>query len=212
MLNIRPLGYRCPDNGLERRSFLQAGALGLGGLTLPWLLQQRALARDSGESYVRDKSVVLVFLSGGASHIETFNPNMDAPAPYCSVTGEVQTSVPGMTFGGTFPQLARFADHATLIRSFTHPIGGHVQAIRHILSGGSDPQGDLKSGYGMGCVYSRIRGSNHQQSGLPTNVLLTGPEVDGQYRSEKGRIAWIFSGITWCWFCAIRARWGRAGD
>lgn len=172
----------------SRRSFLQAGVLGLGGLSLPWLLQQRANASVAGSSYVRNKSVVLVFLTGGASHIETFNPNMMAPLPYRSVTGEVKTSVPGLTFGGTFPGLARFGDHATLVRNFTHPIGGHVQAIRHVLSGGTDPRGEVKDGYGMGAAYSRIRGANHPTNGTPTNVLLTGPEVDGQYRSERSRM------------------------
>lgn len=171
-----------------RRSFLQAGSLALGGLSLPWLLQHRARAAETGTYYVRDKSVVMVFLSGGASHIETFNPNMRAPSPYCSVTGEVQTTIPGMTLGGTFPMTARSASHATLVRSFTHPIGGHVQAIRHVLSGGTDARGEVKEGYGMGAVYARIRGTNHGRTGIPTNVLLTGPEVDGQYRSEKGRV------------------------
>lgn len=81
--------------GLARRDFLQAGTLGLGGLTLPWLLQQKALAADS--NFVKNKSVVLLFLSGGASHIETFNPNMSGPTPSRSTTGEVQTTVPGLT-------------------------------------------------------------------------------------------------------------------
>lgn len=188
MLNVDFTPQSDVGADVSRRSWLRAGMLGLGGLTLPWLLRQRAAAIESGLSFVRDKSVVLVFLSGGASHIETFHPNMDAPAPYSSVTGEVRTTVPGLAFGGTFPGIARFARHATVVRSFTHPIGGHVQAIRHVLSGGTDPRGDVKSGYGMGCVWSRIRGANDERSGLPTNVLLTGPEVDGQYRSEKGRV------------------------
>ena len=188
MLSVRIAGSQSEADSFSRRSLLQAGALGLGGLTLPWLLRQRAQAATSGQPYVRNKSVVLVFLSGGASHIETFNPNMNAPLPYRSVTGEVKTRVPGMSFGGTFPLTSEYGDVATLVRCFTHPIGGHVQAIRHVLSGGTDPKGDVKSGYGMGGIYSKIRGANHEQSGLPTNTLLTGPEIDGQYRSEKGRV------------------------
>ena len=87
MLTLCSQQQECDSRGVSRRSFLQAGTLALGGLTLPWLLEQRAWAKNRGRSFVRDKSVVLVFLSGGASHIETFNPNMDAPAPYSSVTG-----------------------------------------------------------------------------------------------------------------------------
>src|SRR4051812_36208604 len=89
-------------DGLTRRDFVRAGSLAIGGLTLPWLFRPRAEAA-SEPKYVRDKAVVVIFLGGGASHIETFNPNMDAPDPYRSVTGEVKTSLPGVTLGGTFP-------------------------------------------------------------------------------------------------------------
>src|SRR5262249_30826604 len=82
--------------GISRRDFLRAGVLGVGGLILPWLLEQKARAAAAGTPYVKNKSVILIFLAGGASHIETFNPNMDAPEPFRSVTGAVRTSVPGM--------------------------------------------------------------------------------------------------------------------
>ena len=95
-------------DGVSRRDFLQVGTLGLGGLTLPWLLRNRTLA-GSTTDFVNDKAVVLLFLSGGASHIETFNPNMDAPAPYYSVVGQLQTTLPGVSFGGVMPRMAAIA-------------------------------------------------------------------------------------------------------
>ena len=171
-------------DGYTRRDFLRAGALGLGSLTLPWLLQQRALAADAQ----RDRAVVLLFLSGGASHIETFNPNLDAPAPYCSITGEVQTSLPGVTFGGTFPLLAQHAHEMAVVRSFQHPIGGHVEAIVHVLTGGTDPTGKGTAGFSMGSAYARLQGANHPITGMPTFALLNSEEVDPQYRSERGRV------------------------
>lgn len=174
--------------GISRRDFLQAGRLGLGGLTLPWLFSHRAQAASNGADYVRDKAVVLLFLSGGASHIETFNPNMTAPAPYSSVTGEVKTNVPGLTFGGTFPLMAQHADKFAVVRSFRHPIGGHVQAIVHVLTGGTDPLGQGTQGYSLGAMYSRLRGANHPKTGMPTFALLNSEEVDNQYRNEKGRV------------------------
>jgi uncharacterized protein (DUF1501 family) len=173
-------------DGYSRRDFLRAGALGVGGLTLPWLLQQRALAESA--DFLRDRAVVLLFLSGGASHIETFNPNMGIPSPYCSVTGEVQTSLPGVTFGGTFPLLARHAHEMAVVRSFQHPIGGHVEAIVHVLTGGTDPAGKGNAGFSMGAAYSRLRGANHRRTGMPTFALLNSEEVDPQYRSERGRV------------------------
>ena len=66
-------------DGISRRDFLSAGSLALGSLTLPQLLATRS-ALGSDHPYVRDRSVVLLYLSGGGSHIETFDPKMDAPA------------------------------------------------------------------------------------------------------------------------------------
>jgi uncharacterized protein (DUF1501 family) len=171
---------------LLRRDFLRVGALGLGGLTLPWLLSRRAWAAEHGA--VRDRAVVLLFLSGGASHIETFNPNLAAPSPYCSLTGGVQTSLPGVAFGGTFPLLSQHAHEMAVVRSFQHSIGGHVEAIRHVLTGGTDPSGKGSAGFGMGAAYARLRGANHPQTGMPTSALLNSEEVDPQYRSEKDRV------------------------
>lgn len=173
-------------SGLSRRDFLRVGTLGLGGLTLPWLLEQKTRAETS--PFVRDRSVVYLFLSGGASHIETFNPNMDAPSPWCSVTGDVQTAVPGMALGGTFPRLARHADSMAIVRSFQHSIGGHVQAIVHMLTGGTDPTGQGQEGFGLGAAFSRLRGANHPVTGLPTNTLLVSNEIDPQYRNERARV------------------------
>lgn len=180
---------------LSRRDFVQAGTLALGGLTLPWLLeQQTALAETTsssssgGPSFVRDKSIVLLFLSGGASHIETFNPNMDAPAPYSSMTGEVTASVPGVTFGGTFPMLAKHAHEMAVVRSFQHPITDHVAAIVHVLTGGTDPVGKRKTGFSMGSICSRLAGANHPRTGMPSFTLLNTDEVDPQYRNERTRV------------------------
>ena len=169
--------------GITRRDFIQIGALGLGGLSLPGLLA----ARD-GSSFVRDKSVVLLFCSGGASHIETFDPHMDAPGEIRSMTGEVRTTLPGVSFGGTFPRLAKLAHKMAVVRSFQHPIGGHVQAIVHVLTGGTDVTGKGDEGQSIGSVYARLRGVNHPATGLPTNTLLSDDEVDPQYRNERGRV------------------------
>jgi uncharacterized protein (DUF1501 family) len=188
MLNLISGHVNRDCDGLSRRDFLQVGTLGLGALSLPWLLRQQALA-STGTSFVRDRAVVYLFLSGGASHIETFNPNMSGPTPSRSTTGEVATTVPGMTFGGTFPLLAKRAHELAVVHSFQHPIGGHVQAIVHMLTGGTDPDGQLKEGFSLGSAYTRLRGTNHERTGMPTYALLNSEEVDPQYRSERGRVA-----------------------
>ncbi len=175
-------------SGLSRRNFLRAGALGLGGLTLPWLLETRAHAAALEPSWVKDRAVVMVFLGGGASHIETFNPNMDGPEQSRSVTGQVKTTLPGVTFGGTFPELAKHAKDAVIVRSFKHPIGGHEQAISHVLTGGSDVSGAAKDGHSIGSLFARVRGANHPKTGLPTYTLLPDPHKDPQYNREMNRV------------------------
>jgi uncharacterized protein (DUF1501 family) len=184
-------GRRNQDcEGISRRNFIQAGSLALGGLTLPWLLQTKAQAAALGQpAFVRDKAVVMIFLAGGASHIETFNPNMDAPDPYRSVTGEVKTPIPGVTMGGTFPMLAERAAKMAIVRSFRHPVGSHEQAISHVLTGGTDPNGQAQQGFSIGSMYARLRGANHPHTGMPTYTLLTAPHKDGQYAKELNRVA-----------------------
>lgn len=172
----------------SRRDFVQLGLAGLGGLTLPLWLRLRAHAAVDGKPYVRDRAVVLLFLSGGASHIETFNPNMQAPAPYCSATGAVATRIPGVAFGGTFPRLARLADRMAIVRSFQHPIGGHVQAIVHVLTGGTSPDGREGQGFSIGSAVARLSGLSDPRTGMPTYALLNSDEVDPQYRNERGRV------------------------
>ena len=62
--------------------------------------------------------MVMLWLQGGASHIETFDPKMTAAAEYRGMFGEVATSLPGVTFGATFPKLAAMADKLAVVRSF----------------------------------------------------------------------------------------------
>src|SRR5579864_7245848 len=96
-------------DGLSRRDFVRAGVLGATGLTLPVLFRAQA-ASASPTGFVKDKSVIFLFLAGGPSQYETFHPKMTAPIEIRSVTGEVVTNLPGVTFAGMFPRMARHAD------------------------------------------------------------------------------------------------------
>lgn len=144
----------------DRRGFLRVGAL--GGLALSDLLRVQALGAEQG-SPLTGKSVVFVFMHGGPSQIETFDPRMTAPVEIRSTTGEVQTTVPGVTFGGTFPQLARLADRMSIVRSFTTGNGNHD--IKPIVSAAS-------VNANIGSVYASVAGSNDPQTGMPTNAAL----------------------------------------
>lgn len=146
------------DTRFGRRTFLQIGSL--GGLTLPMLLRARALAAPGSSELTTGKSVVLLMCHGGPSQIETFDPKMTAPSEYRSATGEVQTTVPGLTFGGTFPRLARYAHRLAIVRSYQSGSGAHT--IHPIVSTSS-----LNAN--IGSIYSRVVGPI-RPDGMPTNV------------------------------------------
>src|SRR5262249_4082383 len=99
----------------SRRTFLRVGSLPLGSFTLATFLTQRVCA---SEGLLTGKSVIFLFLHGGPSQIETFDPKIQAPAEVRSATGEVATKTAGITFGGTFAQLAQRSDKIAVVRSF----------------------------------------------------------------------------------------------
>lgn len=98
MWNIHHEQPKCDCDGISRRSFLRVGGLGFGGLSLPQLLAARAAGADSANAK-RDTSVVWLWLNGGPSQIENFDPKITAPVEYRSVSGEVSTSVPMLENG-----------------------------------------------------------------------------------------------------------------
>src|SRR5262245_460610 len=112
------------DPRLNRRSFLRVGALTLGGLTLTDLLAARAKAAEARRA-VKDRSVVFLFLHGGPSQVETFDPKMSAPDGIRSATGEIPTKLPGITFGSTYPKLAAMADKLAIVRSYVPGDANH---------------------------------------------------------------------------------------
>ncbi|MCI0464599.1 MAG: DUF1501 domain-containing protein [Gemmataceae bacterium] len=166
---------------ITRRALLQIGTLGLAGLSLPDLWTVRAQAAGAGQG-VKNTSVVFLFLTGGPSQIETFDPKMTAPAEYRSVSGEVATSLPGVTFGGTFPRTARWAHKMAVIRSFSHGISDHTKAVEHVIQGGNPAEA------GMGALLSRMRGTSHPTTGIPTHIHLNASEIDPQFHKEQQRL------------------------
>ena len=106
MLNLWSSRKVSACDGTTRRDFLKVGALGMGGLMLPDLL--RAAPRPPRPaSPPRNTSVVWLWLGGGPTHVETFDPKMSAPAEFRSTVGAVKTNVPGVELGGVFPKMAQ---------------------------------------------------------------------------------------------------------
>jgi hypothetical protein len=155
------------DPQYTRRAFLQIGSLALGGMTWGSLLTESA--RSATDQLVRGKSVILLFMHGGPSQIETFDPKMQAPAEIRSATGEVASGLPGITFGGTFPRLAQLADQLAVVRSFVTGDGNHD--IKPVVS-------KATSGANLGSLFAHVAGLNDPLTGMPTNAALFPQAVD----------------------------------
>src|SRR5262245_56727052 len=180
MLNV--LSHRQDTNcaGTSRRDFLKIGALGLGGFLLPDLLRVRAAAAANGQP-TRNTSVVWLWLGGGPTHVETFDPKMTAPVEFRSTVGAVQTNVPGIELGGVFPRMAQVADKMAFVRSFAHRNSGHGGGTHWVMTGYDFPPADAGQAPvkpGLGAVLARHRGAN-SAAGLPTYVRLGGIYGDG---------------------------------
>ncbi len=152
---------------LVRREFLRAGSLSVASLGLAG---HAAAAATSGR-LLKDKSIIFLFMHGGPSQFETFDPKMDMPSSIRSATGEVRTAIPGVTFGSTFQGLAKRAGRLNVVRSFVTGNGNHD--IKPIMS----PE-TLNAN--LGSLYSRIAGPLRADTAIPTNVALFPRAVEAE--------------------------------
>ena len=155
---------------INRRAALQIGA-GLFGLSLPDLLR----AAPQGRS---DISCIFLFLAGGPSQFETFDPKPDAPVEIRGPWSPTATSVPGTYICEKLPLMARRMDKVALIRSWRGQTGGHDLGSQHVASGfPSARAGQYFPNFG--CLVSALHGSKVSgippHFGLPVAVRYTNP-------------------------------------
>ncbi len=164
------VGLDCAGN--TRRDFLRAGALGTTGLLLPDLLKGRAVAAAGGAS-PPDTSVIWLWLSGGPTQMETFDPKPENTAEFRSVVGSLRTNVPGIEIGGLFPKVAQQCDKLTIVRSMAHQQADHAAASHWVMTGHDYPpaaNGAPAVSPSLGSMVARSRGATAKDSGLPTYV------------------------------------------
>lgn len=102
---------------IQRREFLRVGMRGLGAISLPGLLRMRA---EAGETARSSTAMIVVFLHGGASHLETWDPKPDAPLEYRGPFQTIPTRSPGLRFCELLPKQAAISDRFTIVRSLVH--------------------------------------------------------------------------------------------
>ncbi|MEZ6141895.1 MAG: DUF1501 domain-containing protein [Zavarzinella sp.] len=180
MLTLQTNSRHTNCEGTSRRDFIRIGALGMGALTLPDLLRARAASTVAGSSS-KNTSVIWVWLSGGPTHVETFDPKMDAPVEYRSMTGSVKTKIPGLELGGSFSQMAEIAEKFAFVRSFAHKNSSHGGGTHWVMTGynsASAGNGGSSTRPGLGSIAARHRGIS-APTGLPTYVRLNNIGFDG---------------------------------
>jgi hypothetical protein len=164
----------CPGLGWTRRELLRAGALSAAGVTLADLLRARATASTEAPA----KSIILLWLWGGPSHLDTFDMKPKAPVEYRGPYAPIATNVPGIDICELLPQLARRADRYSIIRSLKglsndHGIAGTV-GLTGSNAGGRSLGGKLESGSVLathGSIVSKVLGLSPE---LPRFITVGG--------------------------------------
>ncbi|MFO1023358.1 MAG: DUF1501 domain-containing protein [Planctomycetales bacterium] len=159
---------------LPRRQFLKYGALALGGISLADVLE----ARGANGTAQLDTSVILLYLHGGASQLETYDLKPRAPVEYRSIFGAIPTKVPGLEIAEHLPLHAEVADKFSIIRSMHHTVNIHSDGGIVVTTGKMpsrlDPTSNSVSEHpDIGSIVSHVRGMHPER--IPQYVAMVSP-------------------------------------
>ena len=171
---------------ISRREAMRRGLFGAAGLLLADKLALQSLAAtSSGKSLpaAKAKAVIQIWMWGGPSHLDTFDPKPDAGNDYCGPLNKpIETNVPGIRISELLPLLAKQADKYAILRSMTHGNNGHETAAYMVQTGW--PPGGRVVYPSVGAVVSLFKGADAGYRGLiPPYIVLT--ELQGRF-SEVG--------------------------
>jgi uncharacterized protein (DUF1501 family) len=159
-----------PPSSVTRRGLLRLAVGGIAGFaSSSWLSQVAAHAAATGRKY---KSCVLLFMRGGPSHSDTFDPKPDAPPEYRGPFMAIPTAVPGIQVSEMFPRVAEQMQHTAIIRGMSHNDGGHAGGtyLMHTGFALSEPKVEGKPYPGLGAVVSKELGD--PAAAAPNYVVL----------------------------------------
>jgi len=163
------------NRNLSRRQFLSASlSAGGAGLAISDILRMRALGAEQGRTAL-DTSVIQIWLGGGPSQFETFDPKPNAPVEIRGPYQAIPSKLPGALVCEKLPLTAQVLDKTTLVRTLTHPYDDHFGVTRWCMQGRKEP--DNRDGYpAVGAIASRFRGP--RQPGMPPYVVLSEESVN----------------------------------
>jgi hypothetical protein len=158
-------------DGLSRRSFLKVGFLGIAGLSLPEWLRHQAKAKENGRP-TKNTAVILIWLDGGPTHLDTYDPKPNAPAEYRGPMSFTRTNVPGIDICSLMQRQAKVMDKLAIVRSLTHTTGDHYAGAHWMLTGyfGSNLARLDPMFPSAGSIAAKVRGAN--KPGVPPYVAV----------------------------------------
>ena len=180
MLTLSGSPFRCCD-GLPRRSFLQIGSLAVGGLTLPQLLRAEQSRGGSGSAA---KSVIMVYLSGGLAHQDTFDLKLDAPKEIRGEFNGIDSSLPGYQVGELLPLTSQCLHRLAVVRSLVGLRDEHSSFQN--LTGYSMDQSNREGKPNFGSVVSHKLGQTDPS--VPSFVDLFPTMQHRPYNSPKSGV------------------------
>jgi len=167
--------------GISRREMVRRGLYGAAGLMLGDRLTSGAFAAAAPAEPPKAKSVIQIFLWGGMSHNDTWDPKPESGNEYMGEFSRViPTNVDGIQLGALFPEMAKVADKFSIIRSMTHRNNGHETAA-YLMQTGHAP-GERLAYPGIGAVFALFKSPSYKGI-IPPYVVLTQPA--GRF-SEEG--------------------------
>ena len=172
---------RC--DGFVRRDLMRIGGLTALGLGLGDFLRIGRVAAAEGLAMppVKAKACILIWLDGGPSHLETFDPKPDAPAEVRGPMSTIATKLPGIRLSESLPRTAQMLDRLAIIRSMTSPLGEHNFGTHYLMTGYKPtPVLDYPT---FGAVVSHVR---RPAGVLPPYIAVPSFRVGGSKMSGEG--------------------------
>src|SRR5436190_13770160 len=204
MLSIPGGNVRCCD-GPTRREFLRVGGTALFGLSLPHFLSWKAQAASlngvaRGKPFGNAKSVILIFLQGGPSHLDIWDPKPEAPREIRGDFKHIPTAVKGVYLTEVMPKLAKQLDKCTLIRSLNYTPAGlfnHTAAIYQMMTGYTpdrvSPSGQLEppAANDFPCIGSQVSKMKPLEGSMLPFVMLPRPLQESNVVGKGGTAGFL---------------------
>jgi hypothetical protein len=161
----------------NRRDLLRVGSLSLAATAVPatWWRAATAAENETGPR-AKARSVIFLWMAGGVTHIDSFDPKPEAPQEVRGTLRDIPTRVPGVRFCETMPKMAEVSDRITLLRSYSHDSDDHLLSQVYTLSGRKVTQTQLFSEPNLGSIVWQRLGP---RNGLPGYIAIPGTTRPG---------------------------------